>query len=40
MTTYEQIVILAQQLNVAEKARLLEHISTALKRDLETEAYK
>jgi hypothetical protein len=40
MTSYEQIVVLAKQLTLAEKARLLEHLSAALKHDLETEAYK
>jgi hypothetical protein len=40
MAVYEEAVQLAKQLTVVEKVRLLEHLSTALKHDLEVEAYK
>lgn len=40
MTAYENAVQLAHQLTLVEKVRLLEHLSTALKHDLEVEAYK
>ena len=40
MTTYEEAIRLTDRLNLAEKARLLEYLSTALKHDIETEAYR
>jgi hypothetical protein len=40
MTIYDQVVQLTKQMTLAEKARLLEHLSTALKHDLEIEAFK
>lgn len=40
MTTYEHAVQLTHQLTLVEKVRLLEHLSTALKHDLEIEAYR
>jgi hypothetical protein len=40
MAVYEEAVQLTKQLSVVEKVRLLEHLSTALKHDLEVEAYK
>jgi hypothetical protein len=40
MTTYEQTVALLNQLSIPEKLNLLEQLSTALKHDLEIEAYK
>lgn len=40
MTVYEEAVQLTRQMSVVEKVRLLEHLSTALKHDLEVEAYK
>jgi hypothetical protein len=40
MTDYEEAVQLTRRLTLAEKVRLLEHLSMALKHDLETEAYK
>ena len=40
MTDYEEAVRATRRLTLAEKVRLLEHLSTALKHDLETEAYK
>ncbi|MEO8391419.1 MAG: hypothetical protein ABI700_00365 [Chloroflexota bacterium] len=40
MTVYEETVQLTKQLSVVEKVRLLEHLSTALKHDLEVEAFK
>jgi hypothetical protein len=40
MTVYEEAVQLTNGMSVVEKVRLLEHISTALKHDLEIEAYK
>lgn len=39
MTTYEEAIQLTSKLSLVEKARLLEHLSTLLKHDLETEAY-
>jgi hypothetical protein len=40
MTLYDEALQLTHQLTLVEKARLLEHLSTALKHDLEAEAYK
>ena len=40
MTTYEDIIHIAERLSLAEKARLLAYLSTSLQHDLETEAYK
>ncbi len=40
MNIYDEVVQLTSRMTLAEKARLLEHLSTSLKRDLETEAYK
>jgi hypothetical protein len=40
MNTYDQVIQLTSHMTLAEKARLLEHLSTALRPDLETEAYK
>ncbi len=40
MVAYEQVATLADQLTLAEKVRLLERLSTAVKHDLELEAYK
>jgi hypothetical protein len=40
MTLYEEAVQLTKQMSVVEKVRLLEHLSTALKHDLEVEAYR
>lgn len=40
MTIYDQVVQLTRCMSLAEKARLLEYLSAALKRDLETEAFK
>jgi hypothetical protein len=40
MAAYEQVATLADQLTLAEKARLLEHLSMSLKHDLEAEAFK
>lgn len=40
MTIYEEVIQLTKQMTVVEKVRLLEHLSTTLKRDLELEAYK
>lgn len=40
MTIYEEALQLTSRLSLAEKVRLLEHLSTSLKHDLETEAYK
>lgn len=40
MTDYEEAVQLTRRLTLSEKVRLLEHLSRALKHDLETEAYK
>ncbi len=40
MNTYDQVIQLTSHMTLAEKARLLEHLSTSLRHDLETEAYK
>jgi hypothetical protein len=40
MIHYEQMLMLAEYLSLAEKAQFLEYLSTSLKHDLETEAYK
>lgn len=40
MVDYEQVALLAEQLSLAEKVRLLERLSSAVKHDLELEAYK
>ena len=40
MTTYEQAVKITNRMTLSEKVRLLEHLSTVLKQDIETEAYK
>ena len=40
MTQYKQVVTLAEQLTLAEKARLMEYLSASLKHDLEIEAFK
>jgi hypothetical protein len=40
MTIYEEAIQLTNRMTLAEKVLLLEHLSTALKHDLEIEAYK
>jgi hypothetical protein len=40
MNVYEQVIQLTSHMTLAEKARLLEHLSAALRHDLETEAFK
>jgi hypothetical protein len=40
MTAYEEAVQLTDHMTLVEKVRLLEYLSTALKHDLEVEAYK
>lgn len=40
MTVYNDVVSLADKLTLFEKARLLEHLSMVLKRDLEVEAFR
>lgn len=40
MITYQSVVEVADQLPLAEKARLIEHLSAALRHDLELEAYR
>lgn len=40
MTLVEEAIQLANRLTLVDKVRLLEHLSAALKRDLEVEAYK
>jgi hypothetical protein len=37
---YDEVVTLADQLSLAEKARLLEHLSAAMRHDLEVEAFR
>ncbi|MEO8395067.1 MAG: hypothetical protein ABI700_18870 [Chloroflexota bacterium] len=40
MNIYDEVVSKADQLSLAEKARLLEHLSTALRDALEVEAFR
>lgn len=40
MTTYEEVIQVAGQLTMADKIRLIEYLSVALRHDLEVEAYK
>lgn len=40
MDAYDEIVSKADRLSVAEKVRLLEHLSTVLRHDLEVEAFQ
>jgi len=40
MTIYDEVVGKADQLSLADKARLLEHLSTAVRHDLEVEAFR
>ncbi len=40
MSIYEEAIQLTSRMSLAEKVLLLEHLSTLLKHDLETEAYK
>jgi hypothetical protein len=40
MIVYQNVVELADQLPLAEKARLIEHLSASLRQDLEVEAFR
>jgi hypothetical protein len=40
MNNYDQVLKLTSHMTLAEKVRLIEHLSTELRHDLETEAYK
>lgn len=40
MTVYEEAIQLTSHMSLSEKVRLLEHLSTSLKHDLELEVYK
>lgn len=40
MNIYDEIVSKADQLTLAEKARLLEHLSAVVRHDLEIEAFR
>jgi hypothetical protein len=40
MTILDEVIQLTSRMTLPEKVRLLEHLSTALKHDLELEAYK
>jgi hypothetical protein len=40
MSIYEEAVQLTARMTLAEKVRLLEYLSHALKEDIETEAYR
>ena len=40
MIQYEEVAQLTEKLTLAEKARLIEHLSASLKHDLEVEAFK
>jgi hypothetical protein len=40
MTVYEEVVTLADRLSLAEKARLIEYLSAAMRQDLEVEAFR
>lgn len=40
MNRYDEVVALADQLSLVEKVRLLEHLSAAMRHDLEIEAFR
>ena len=40
MTSYDEAVTVTDRLTLAEKARLVEHLSASLRHALEVEAYK
>ncbi|MDX2138486.1 MAG: hypothetical protein SF123_10360 [Chloroflexota bacterium] len=40
MTVYEEALQLTQRMTMVDKVRLLEHLSSALKHDLQVEAFK
>jgi hypothetical protein len=40
MMAYQNVVELADHLSMAEKVRLIEHLSAALRQDLEIEAFR
>jgi uncharacterized membrane protein YccC len=40
MIAYQNVVELADQLPLAEKARLIEHLSASMRHDLEVEAFR
>lgn len=40
MNIYEDAVTLADQLSIAEKVRLIEHLGSVLRHDLEVEAFR
>jgi hypothetical protein len=40
LSIYEQVIQLTNHMTLVEKVRLLEHLSTVLKEDIETEAYR
>ncbi len=40
MTAYEKVIQLTNHMTLAEKVRLLEHLSHVLKQDIEAEAYR
>jgi hypothetical protein len=40
MTSYDEAVTVTEKLTLAEKARLVEHLSASLRHALEVEAYK
>jgi len=40
MNIFDEALQLTERMNLVEKVRLLEHLSTSVKHDLEIEAYK
>ncbi len=40
MNLYDDVVTLVDKLSVAEKAQLIEHLGSALRHDLEVEAFR
>jgi len=40
MTLYDEAAMIAERLSLAEKVRLIEHLSATLRLDLEVEAFK
>ena len=40
MAVYDEVIQLTSRMTLAEKVRLLEYLSAALKQDIETEAYR
>ena len=40
MTPYEEVIELTEQMSLIEKVRLMEHLSTSVKKNMELEVYR